>query len=69
MYRKKVEEIRGKKIRTCMEEAINFAFETSPKRTVNLYTLVISSIKFLNYLTYKDKTFSSKFRISLLFFK
>lgn len=60
-----VEDVKGKKIRTCLGEAINIAFATSLKRTVNLYILVISNIQFLNYLTNRDKTFLLKFGISL----
>lgn len=65
LCRKMVEDIKGKKIRTCLGYAINIAFETSLKRAVNLYTLVISSIQFLTYLTNRDKTFLSECGISL----
>lgn len=62
-YRKMVEEIRGKKIRTCMEEAMDIAFESSQKITMSIYTLIIHGIQFLTCLTNRDKMFSSKLRI------
>lgn len=40
-----------------MEEAMNIAFETSPKRAMSLYTLIISGIQFLNCLTNGVKCF------------